>query len=79
MKAKLPVLACTDLNTNIGKVITEGEFGWWCESNNTDELGKIIKKSLQCDLHTQGNNAFKYLNEFWNIRKQYANIIKTID
>ena len=34
MQAKVPVLACTDPNTDIGKVIEEGGFGWWCESND---------------------------------------------
>ena len=32
MQAGLPVLACTDTNSDIGKVITEGYFGWWCVS-----------------------------------------------
>ncbi|MBR5539197.1 MAG: glycosyltransferase family 4 protein, partial [Clostridia bacterium] len=32
MQAKIPVLACTDPNTDVGKVIEEGNFGVWCES-----------------------------------------------
>ena len=32
MQVKLPVLAVTDPNTDVGKVIVDGEFGWWCES-----------------------------------------------
>lgn len=31
-QAGLPVLACTDRNTDVGSVLTEGGFGWWCES-----------------------------------------------
>lgn len=34
MQAKIPVLAVTDPNTDIGKVIVHGRFGWWCESND---------------------------------------------
>ena len=29
MQAGLPVLAATDPNTDIGQVITQGNFGWW--------------------------------------------------
>lgn len=28
MQVELPVLACTDPNPDVGKVITEGGFGW---------------------------------------------------
>lgn len=39
MTVKLPVFACADIR----KVILEGEFDWWCESNNVDEFFNIIK------------------------------------
>lgn len=47
MQAKLPVLAVTDRATDIGKVITEGGFGWWCESNDVEEFVKLMKKAGQ--------------------------------
>ena len=43
MSAKLPVLACTDRNTDVGKVITDGKFGWWCESGNVEVFYRMIK------------------------------------
>ncbi len=42
MQAGLPVLACTDVNTDIGRVITEGGFGWWCESNSVDDFCRTV-------------------------------------
>lgn len=44
MTAKLPVLACTDPNTDIGKIIIDGEFGWWCNSNDLKEFHECVKK-----------------------------------
>lgn len=41
MQAKLPVLAVTDSNTDIGKVIVDGGFGWWCESNDEESFYQI--------------------------------------
>lgn len=55
MQAGLPVLACTDPNTDIGKVITEGEFGWWCESNDCKHFSQIIHGI------TKGNPKFEEL------------------
>lgn len=42
MQAGLPVLACTDPNTDIGKTIEEGKFGWWCESNSVSGFKEIV-------------------------------------
>lgn len=47
MQAKLPVLAVTDPNTDIGKVITEGGFGWWCESNNAESFYLCVASALE--------------------------------
>lgn len=54
MQAKLPVLAVTDPNTDIGKVITEGGFGWWCESNNLVSFKKVILRSLNTGVSILG-------------------------
>ena len=42
MQAGLPVLACTDPNTDVGKVIVDGGFGWWCES----DIPQLFKKKV---------------------------------
>ena len=44
MQAGLPVLACTDTNSDIGKVITEGYFGWWCVSTDSQEFSNCINR-----------------------------------
>lgn len=42
MQAKIPVFAVTDPNTDIGKIISNGGFGWWCESNDISSFTDII-------------------------------------
>lgn len=61
MQVKIPVLAVTDKSTDIGKVIEKGDFGWWCESNDANELVKKIESICNEDLKSKGLNAFKYL------------------
>lgn len=62
MQAKLPVLAVTDPNTDIGKVITEGGFGWWCESNDSitfkNRVLDICASSIDLSI-----NSWSYLCE----------------
>ena len=74
MQAKLPVLAVTDPNTDIGRVIAEGNFGWWCESNNSDTFKAIINNVAnynEDDLKTMGNRGFDYLLNHYDVKNSY--------
>lgn len=78
MQSKLPVLACTDPNTDVGQVITTNGFGWWCESNSVDAFKKAVDESLYSDINAMGKKAFRYIDEVWNVKNQYADIAKSI-
>lgn len=78
MQAKLPVLAVTDPNTDVGKVITEGGFGWWCESNNVNAFSKLVKTASSIDLTQMKINETKYLTENYTVSMVYDNIINKI-
>jgi glycosyltransferase involved in cell wall biosynthesis len=73
MEYAMPIFACTDENTDVGEVITRGEFGWWCESNNSDEFKKIIDLicSSKDDLKIYGKNASAYLKNNYTVTKSY--------
>ena len=76
MQAKIPVLACTDPNTDIGKVITEGGFGWWCESNDADGFGNIVSQILQEDTGKMGEIGYEYLKAHYSVEQSYETIMK---
>lgn len=78
MAAKLPTIACTDPNSDVGQVMCEGGFGWWCASNSVDDFKKRIEESMNADLRSMGEKAFKYLDDVWNVKKQYMDITRTI-
>ena len=78
MQAKLPVLAVTDPNTDVGKVITEGGFGWWCESNNVNAFSKLVETASSVDLTQMKINETKYLMENYTVSMVYDNIINKI-
>src|SRR5690554_5271802 len=61
MQASIPVLAATDVNTDIGKVIEEGKFGLWCESRDVDVFNQKIQQLCNLELRRQmGVNARIY-------------------
>ena len=76
MQAKIPVLAVTDPNTDIGKVVVEGGFGWWCESNNSEDFINCIKKALGADVDEMRNCISKYLYENYTVERGYEIIMK---
>ena len=76
MQARLPVLVCTDPNTDIGKTVVDGGFGWWCESNDPEGFCKKIKDILQEDLNTKGLSGFIKLLDNYSTETSYKIIDK---
>ena len=77
MQAKIPVLACTDVNTDIGKIIVEGGFGWWCPSYSVNEFEKLISKILCSNLEVMKSKEYEYLDKFFNVEVCYQVINNT--
>ena len=78
MQAQLPVLACTDPNTDIGEAIAGGGFGWWCESNSTDAFAGCIRDALNADLQSAGMSGYRYLAEHYTAKQAYETVMADI-
>jgi len=76
MQAKLPVFAVTDSNTDVGNVIVEGGFGWWCCSNDVQSFKNTICTIIHADKKQYGTNAFVYLNDNYSVTKSYRIIME---
>ena len=76
MQAKLPVLAATDPNTDIGKVIVDGGFGWWCESNNSEAFRKLVLRAL--DASDTVDKEWEYLVKSYSVAESYNTIMQNI-
>ena len=76
MQAGLPVLACTDPNTDVGQVIEQGGFGKWCESNDTAAFSAAVDALLCADLGEMKENAVEYLKENYSVESAYKTIEK---
>lgn len=75
MQESLPVLACTDVNTDVGRVIEEGGFGWWCESSNPGLFAEKIAESQKANLPELGKRGRQYLEEHYTVQKAYQTIL----
>lgn len=77
MQAKIPVLAVTDPNTDIGKVIVEGGFGWWCESDDSVTFLHTVEQIIGIK---QTDNIkemeFKHLKKCYSSQIAFETIIK---
>lgn len=78
MSAKLPVLAVTDRATDIGKVIVENGFGWWCESEDVEGFNIMVLHILQSNLRKLKKNIFDILIRDYDVKHQYEEIYQDI-
>lgn len=79
MQASMPVLAATDVHTDIGEIVEQGEFGFWCESSNVEQFNKKIHQLCDNELRIQmGLNARRYLEDNYTAKHSYEIIMKHI-
>ncbi len=75
MQAGKPVLACTDPNTDIGKVIVDGGFGWWCESNDVEAFSEAVNSAIEADYSSMKEKELKFLEENYTVAGSYKIIM----
>ena len=79
LQAKLPVLCCTDPNTDIGKICAEGGFGWHSESNDPAAFSAAVAQALRADLPAMGEAGFAYLNQHYTAEQAYRIIMEAVN
>lgn len=79
MEKGIPILSCTDPNTDVGNIIEDNGFGWKCYSNDVNKFIKLIKKINKLtndELMEKGNIGLEYLKNYYTCEKSYDVIIK---
>lgn len=75
MQAGLPVLACTDPNTDIGKVVVDGGYGWWCPSNSPTKFSELVRTILDLPLEDMGRKSQAALKQQFDVSAAYDTIV----
>ena len=78
LQAGIPVLAVTDSNSDVGRVIVEGGFGWWSESNDVQSFYTTVKVAIKSETKTLGHVGFEYLKNHYSVSQQYNTIMNSI-
>lgn len=61
MNNSKPIIACTDLATDVGKIIQNNNFGWWIPSNDSKQFELIINKIINNNEYsTMCKNSYNY-------------------
>lgn len=75
LENKMPVLAATDVNTDVGKIAEANGYGFWCESKEAEDFSAIIDKILTSDIHKMGEKGYQYLVENYLVENSYRLIM----
>lgn len=79
MQARIPVIACTDRNTDVGIDIENGGFGWRCISDDVGGFADKVNAACVADTVAMGERAWRYLNENFTVGKIYDRIMSDVD
>ena len=71
MESGLPILACTDPNTDVGTTITDGGFGWWCESDHAGKFTDMVDMICKEDVSVFGQRGRKYFEDHYTTAHSY--------
>lgn len=76
LEMKMPVIAATDVNTDIGDIIEGAHCGYKVISGNQNQMQSKIKQLLYADLKILGENAEKLLLKEYIVDRSYNLIIE---
>ncbi len=77
MQAGIPILACTDVNTDVGRIIAENGFGWWCESTDIKKFQNKIREIIaDDDRKGKGITGHNYLIQNYSVDKAATIILQ---
>lgn len=80
LEMKMPVIAATDPNTDIGDIIDQGKCGFKVLSGNIEEMDSAISRLLDRDyLQLLGTNAEKLLIKEYTVNRSYQLIREKLD
>lgn len=76
LENKIPIICCTDPNTDIGRIAEENGYGYWCESNDTAAFTALVDKMLASDRKAMGRRGYEFLKANYTVQNTYDVIMK---
>jgi glycosyltransferase involved in cell wall biosynthesis len=81
LENKMPVLAATDKNTDLGRIIEDAKCGFWCESGDLKNFNKFKDEFIisRNKISEMGENGHKLLMRDYTVQVSYNQIINKIN
>lgn len=79
MNFGIPVLACTDRNTDVGNIILDNNLGWWCESNNPVQFKNIVSEIIKHDYSIKKKNIYDFYLRTYSSKIVYKELIRFLN
>lgn len=76
LENKMPIIAATDPNTDIGSIAVENGYGYWCESNDVEAFVSCVNKMLESDMKAMGERGYEFLKNNYLVEHTYSQIMK---
>lgn len=78
LEYKMPVIAATDRNTDIGKTIEENHFGFWCESGDLNGMNNAFDRMIKNNrmIKEMGKTGHDFLLKNYTIDTSFNIIAK---
>lgn len=78
MQNGMPVVSCTDKNSDVGKVIEENGFGWGCTSDSVESFTRVTDKACVTELDEMGDKALAVLKRDYTSERCYRIIMENV-
>lgn len=78
LEFKLPVIAATDKNTDLGKIMLENNFGFWSETGDLKNFSINISKLSNNDVlrREMGQNGYDFMLKNYTVSNSYSIIYR---
>lgn len=76
LENKMPIIACTDSNCDMGEIAEKNGFGFYCPSNDVSAFTASVNRMLKADIKVMGENGFYFLLSNYTVDATYNKIMK---
>ena len=77
--AKMPIIAATDPNTDIGTIAQKNGYGYWCECNDINAFVACVDRMLASDIRKMGEKGYQFLLDNYQVKNTYDAIMKHME
>ena len=76
LEYKMPIIACTDPNSDVGTLAEENGYGYYYPSNDVEAFTLAVDKMLSSDMKMMGEKGYEFLKQNYTVQHTYDAIMR---